>query len=136
MSSLPLSALPALQPPHLAYDPGGRDRPARPRDPVPRAPRPLRSAREDHAVDAPPLALGVGDRRDRVRDALPPLRARLSQRVFERRRIAPSCAYGSWGGRRPSLAGYVTLTAPQQVATASGGRSCCLSSPASEPRDP
>src|SRR6266849_1574990 len=66
MSSLPLSALPALQPPHLAYDPGGRDRPARPRDPVPRAPRPLRSAREDHAVDAPPLALGVGDRRPSI----------------------------------------------------------------------
>ncbi len=103
MSSLPLSALPALQPPHLAYDPGGRDRPARPRDPVPRAPRPLRSAREDHAVDAPPLALGVGDRRDRVLDALPPLRARLSRRVFARRRIALSCAYGSWGGRRPSI---------------------------------
>src|SRR5713226_1061281 len=103
MSSLPLSALPALQPPHLAYDPGGRDRPARPRDPVPRAPRPLRSAREDHAVDAPPLALGVGDRRDRVLNALPPLRARLSRRVFARRRIALSCAYGSWGGRRPSI---------------------------------
>src|SRR6266852_1995155 len=82
MSSLPLSALPALQPPHLAYDPGGRDRPARPRDPVPRAPRPLRSAREDHAVDAPPLALGVGDRRDRVLDALPPLRARVRGRVY------------------------------------------------------
>jgi hypothetical protein len=41
-----------------------------------------------------------------------------------------SWAYGSWGGQRPSLAPYVTLTGTKEGegATASGGRSCCLSS--------
>ncbi len=39
-----------------------------------------------------------------------------------------SWAYGSWGGQRPSLAPYVTLTGPKDGATATGGRSCCLSS--------
>src|SRR5712692_8466965 len=38
------------------------------------------------------------------------------------------CAYGSWGGQRPSLGPYVTLTGTKDGATASGGRSCCLSS--------
>jgi hypothetical protein len=38
------------------------------------------------------------------------------------------CAVGSWGGRRPSLVPYVTVTRPKDGATASGGRSCCLSS--------
>jgi hypothetical protein len=32
------------------------------------------------------------------------------------------------GGQRPSLAPDVTLTGPKEGATASGGRSCCLSS--------
>jgi hypothetical protein len=36
------------------------------------------------------------------------------------------CAVGAWGGRRPSLTGYVTVTGPQQGAPASRGRSCCL----------
>jgi transposase InsO family protein len=38
--------------------------------------------------------------------------------------------YGSgfWGGKRPSLAHYVTGMGPMDGATAAGGRSCCLSS--------
>ena len=32
------------------------------------------------------------------------------------------------GGRRPSLADYVTGMGPMDGATAAGGRSCCLSS--------
>jgi hypothetical protein len=38
------------------------------------------------------------------------------------------CGIGSWGGRRPSTAPYVTGTGPKDGATASGKRSCCLSS--------
>jgi hypothetical protein len=38
------------------------------------------------------------------------------------------CAYDSWGGQRPSLAPYVTLTGTKEGVTASGGRSGCLSS--------
>ena len=38
------------------------------------------------------------------------------------------CGIGSWGGWRPSLAGYVTVTGPKPGAPAAGGRSCCLSS--------
>ena len=33
-----------------------------------------------------------------------------------------------WGGQRPSLAPYVTVTGPKDGATAAGGRSCYLSS--------
>ena len=33
-----------------------------------------------------------------------------------------SCAVGSWGGQRPSLAPYVTVTGPKDGATAVGGR--------------
>ncbi len=40
-------------------------------------------------------------------------------------RIAGS---GSWGGRCPSLARYVTRVGPMDGTTAAGGRSCCLSS--------
>jgi hypothetical protein len=38
------------------------------------------------------------------------------------------CVIGSWGGRRPSLGGYVTVTGATGRATAGGGRSCRLSS--------
>ena len=43
------------------------------------------------------------------------------------------CAVGSWGGRRPSLAGCVTVTGPKPGAPAAEGRSCCLSSILSRP---
>ncbi len=39
------------------------------------------------------------------------------------------CAIGSWGGRRPSLGGYVTVTRATDGASAAGGRSCRLSTP-------
>ena len=38
-----------------------------------------------------------------------------------------------WGGQRPSLAPYVTVTGPKDGATAAGGRSCYLSSPVEQP---
>ena len=41
---------------------------------------------------------------------------------------ASCCAVGSWGGQRPSLAPYVTVTGLKDGATAAGGRSCYLSS--------
>lgn len=34
------------------------------------------------------------------------------------------CAVGFWGGGRPSLADYVTVTAATDGATAAGARSC------------
>jgi hypothetical protein len=45
------------------------------------------------------------------------------------------CGIGSWGGRCPSLAPYVTGTGAMDGATAAGGRSCCLFSLSSEQTD-
>ena len=67
-------------------------------------------------------AAGRGEVLLRMRDARQ--RARLS---------SARCAVGSWGGPRPGLAGYVTVTGPKPGAPAAGGRLCCLSSDASTP---
>jgi hypothetical protein len=44
----------------------------------------------------------------------------------------PALLYGSWGGRRPNMVGYVTVTGAKEGATAAGCRACCLSSLAVE----
>jgi hypothetical protein len=36
--------------------------------------------------------------------------------------LAILCAVGSWGGQRPSLAGYITGTGATRGVTAAGGR--------------
>jgi hypothetical protein len=40
------------------------------------------------------------------------------------RRLCLRAPWGSLGGQRPIMADYVTLTGPQDGATAAGGRSC------------